>query len=124
MDERSMTYKAIFTHSNDKLLSENIKNAAENIFVDARNEAIGWLNPHYEEWNEEYYKTHGKDGVEEYNSFIQRKQNEILEDFNSKTNYGVKLYSDNECDIVGKYHAWWQEHIIHMKLKPIKALED
>lgn len=124
MDERNMAYRAIFTHSDDKLLSRGIKNAAESVFVDVRNEAIKFLNPHYEEWNAEYNKTHENDDMDEYYAFIQRKQNEILDEFNSKTDYGVKLHSDEECDIVGKYHAWGQEHTIRMRLEPIGALKD
>lgn len=124
MDERNMAYRVVFTHSDDKLLSRKLKSAAESIFVDARNEAIKFLNPHYEEWNAEYNKDHDNDDMDEYYAFIQRKQNEILDDFNSKTDYGVKLYSDEECDIVGKYHAWWQEHTIHMRLEPFGVLKD
>lgn len=122
MDERNMYFRAVFKHSDDTI-PDIYKRIAENYFMDARNKAIEFLNPHYDEWNASYNKEiNGEDDMEYY-AYIQNKQNEILEDFNRKNKCRVKLYSDEYADIAGKYKVLhnkkYKECTVHLGLVPV-----
>jgi hypothetical protein len=106
----SITFRPVFRTS--KPVSQDIMNVMIDEFVDRRNIACRLLNPHYEEWNNEYNESHpnnkgGVDGDPEYVEFINQKQNEILKQANEKilkTNI-VSISTDEQCDLVGVYRA-------------------
>ena len=109
----------IFTYSEEGI-PEVIKTFVENSFLAARNEAIELINPHYEEWNAAYTKeVTGEDDME-YNAYIQKKHNEILEGFNKKWMGPVKLYSDEYADIAGRFIIFGKTYTMHMSMKLIK----
>ena len=94
----SNTYRVNFMYSKD--IPVRVRSIVETMFVNLRNKAIKLLNPRYEEWNAEYDSV--KD-IDDYYGFIQRKQNVILNEFNRNSHSPIKLYSDEECDIAGRF---------------------
>ena len=122
MDNSNLYCEVIYTHS-DESIPEWVKKFTQGMFMKARNEAIKLLNPHYEEWNEAYTdEVTGEDDMK-YNSYIQGKQNEILEQFNKKWMGPVKLFSDEYADIAGRYKIFGKEYNLHMSIKLINEKE-
>lgn len=113
-------FKAVFTYSED--IPEIEKRIFEQAFVATRNNAIELLNPNYEKWNDEYNKVEKvkengqyKDADNPiYNSFIRRKQQEILDKFNATNKSFVKLYSDENCDIYGRFYSILTKKMVNM----------
>ena len=103
-----MDLKAKFIYSNS--VDEEIKPLLESAFVLIRNEACELLNPHFEDWNEEYGKV---DDVDDYNSFIDNKCNNVLEVLNKRPIYFVKLKSEGG-DLIGIFN----ETKIYLRLIP------
>lgn len=122
MDNSKLYCHVIFTHS-DESLPECVKKFAEGTFMKARNEAIEFLNPHYEEWNAAYDKEVSGEDDMEYYAYIQHKHNEILDQFNKTWMGPVKLYSDEYADIAGRYKIFGKEYTLHMSIKLINEKE-
>lgn len=113
----SLKFQPIFTYNVD--IPDVMKRFIESQFIKTRNEAIEFLNPHYEDWNAMYDKeVSGADDME-YNAYIQRKENEILEHFNKVWMGPVKLYADEYADIAGRVNVFGKEVTVHMSLKPV-----
>jgi len=106
-----------FTYS-ESGLSEATKRFMEACFLEARNDAIKLLNSRYEEWNDEY----GDDMTDYagYLRFIQNKQNQVLDIFNSgQKACPVKLRSDVDSDIYGEFKLHGQTITMHAGLMPV-----
>lgn len=108
----SELYCTVHFHYSEGGLPKEITNFVESQFMKARDEAIKLLNPHYEEWNNDYT---GSD--EEYNRYISSKQNAILEEFNRKWMGPVKLWADEYGDIAGKFKVYGKAITMHMTIK-------
>lgn len=123
MRDNSQLYCTInYTYSED--VSENMKALVENLFMSLRGEAVDLLNPHYEEWNNEYDKdVIGEDDME-YNGFIRDKQIEILNQLNKKYWFlPVKLSSDEYADIIGVFGYKGKDVTMHMSINLINEKE-
>lgn len=92
------------------------KKACERYFMDARNRAVGLLNPHFDEWNNEYNETFGEMDEQKYGWFIQEKMQEILTVLNSALDYPVKLHADENGDIIGRFIYKGALVTMHMEL--------
>ena len=123
MRDNSQLYCTVhYTYSEE--VSETMKALIEKIFMILRSEAVDLLNPHYEEWNNEYDKeVTGEDDME-YNGFIQKKQIEILDKVNKKYWFlPLKLSSDEYADIIGVFEDKGKNVIMHMSIKLINENE-
>lgn len=77
-----------------------------------RGVAVDRINPMLEEWNNAYGKVQDLD---DYNHYIQKKQQKILDQVNLEFNTSpVKLYATDECEIVGKFTEVLTKKLITM----------
>lgn len=98
-------------------------------FFQLRNKVINSLNPHYEEWNDEYERLYPgvpawdpekEDVSKEYARFICAKQDDILKQFDNENPF-VKIRSNIEegGDLMGVGKGGLKEVTITMYFKPI-----
>lgn len=111
-----MYYKAIFIY-NKEGIPKDIKRFVEKQYNEARNKAVELLNPNFEKWNEEYGPVNGD--IDRYNKFIQEKEQAILDEFNRTWMGPVKLYADEEADIVGKFKVYNDTVTMRVLLKEV-----
>jgi hypothetical protein len=120
MDYEKLTFKVKFVYD-DKAFGEAIesrvflKDMIHSEYVKLRNIACEAVNPHLEEWNEEFnfdkYSIPEDDELKEwggtkYCNFIRSKQEPILQEINKKYSTGVvELCCDEICDICGVIRA-------------------
>lgn len=98
-------------------------------FFQLRNKVINSLNPHYEEWNDEYARLYPDIPVwnqekernsEEYIKFICEKQDAILKQFDNDNPF-VKIRSsfEEDGDLIGIGKGGLKEVTITMYFKPV-----
>lgn len=113
--------RPIFNYSSE--VSDNVKRIAEYYFIEGRNIIVDLLNPHYEKWNAEYTKEVSGEDDEEYNAYIQERQQLIIDMFNMAWNYPVTFFSDKYADIAAKINVAGEEVIMHMGIKLLNEEE-
>lgn len=128
MDNKNLYCKAFFNYEHEgneiNTLPEWVQKLTERYFMDARNEAVELLNPHYEEWNAEYGVSNIKgEDDKDYLAFIQKKQQDILDSFNKTWIGPVKLYSDEYADIAGRFKVLGETFTMHLSLKLLNEEE-
>lgn len=108
----------VFTYGDCKVRKSK-KKACERYFMDARNRAVVLLNPHFEEWNNEYNAQNDVMDEQKYRWFIQEKENEILTKLNDILDYPVKIHADDNGDIIGRFFYKGGLVTMHMELKEV-----
>ena len=121
--DNSKLHCNVFFHYSDEDLPDHVKDFTKNEFLRAREKAIELLNPHYEEWNAAYDKEVSGEDDEEYNAYIRNKQNAILDEFNRTWMGPVKLFSNEEADIAGRFQIYGKEYTMYMTIKLINEKE-
>lgn len=121
--DNSKLFCNVFFHYSDEDLPDYVKDFTKNEFLRARGEAIELLNPHYEEWNAAYDKEVSGEDDEEYNTYIRNKQNTILDEFNRTWMGPVKLFSNEEAGIAGRFQIYGKEYTMYMTIKLINEKE-
>ena len=114
----STLYAAQFHY--DGFVTPMAKHLYEEAYNLMRNKACDLINPMYETWNNEYGKV---EDLDDYNHYICEKQQVILDELNEQFNESpVKLYSREDCDIVGKFNdvLTKKEVTMYVTLKPFK----
>lgn len=94
------TVELVFNYGDCKV-NRFKKHSCERYFMDARNRAVELLNPHFDEWNDEYVC--GKEEPKTYNRFIQKKIQSILTELNMILDYPVTLCAEEGGEIVGRF---------------------
>lgn len=85
----------------DGFVLPNLKRLYEKAYMLMYNAAVNVINPELEKWNDEYGEIND---IDDYNSYISNKQQIVLDSINNKyVDSPVKLYSGDQCQIIGKF---------------------
>lgn len=97
------------------------KRLVERAYMIMRNEAVELINPHLEEWNNEYGTIEDQD---DYNRFIAKKEQKILNDVNRRLKGSpvTLMAREEDGDIVGVFTEAMtkRQRTMFMTLKPIE----
>ena len=111
----TITLIPVFTYGDCKV-RKSMKKACERYFMDARNRAVKLLNPHFEEWNNEFNAQNETMDEQKYGWFIQEKMQTILTEVNRILDYPVKLHADEDGNIIGRFFYKGALVTMHMEL--------
>lgn len=108
--------KVVF-HVSGKPVDDKTEKQLFDEYMMLRDEAVGMLNPHYEQWNAAYTnEVNGEDDLE-YNAYIDRMHQGILDDFNKHHPFSkIRLFS-KDGDLMGKTN---DGTIVSISIVPIK----
>lgn len=111
-----MEYQALLIWETDRgepITNGFVKSGLEivsHLIVPLYNKACELLNPHYEAWNLEFEEHHPNlDGNDrEYNEFIMKRSNKILEGRCEKNGMSIRcaIIEDDVCELVGYYAGY------------------
>ena len=121
----TMFYEAIGVYNRDDI-PKSIKDSIEKEYFRLRHYACEAINPHFEEWNEEFGDVNPAEddplkdyGGTEYCKFIQKKEKKIIKQVNRKhRSLLIKLDIDEIGDIIARTRIG--NIVMTMEFKPVK----